>query len=76
MNEHAADATGLGTADASNDPDYPEGNWRYAITSASLALSDALRVLEYSSRQEVQAARQCILEAVGHIEEACAAREG
>lgn len=76
MNGNADRTAGLGTADTSSATDHPQRPWRSAVHDAKTALQDALRILECSTRQEVQAARIVIGEAIGHLEEAFETRQG
>lgn len=69
-------AAGVEPADASSGADHPIRVWRGSVADAQEALEDALRILEVCNRQETEAARCIVLEALGHLEEALQTREG
>lgn len=68
MNDHADRPTGMESADTSSNFDHPEWNRSSALARATFALKEALDALRYSNRQEVEAARCIIEQALEQIE--------
>lgn len=61
---------GLEPADTGSGADHPLRVWRGAVADAEEALEDALGILEVCNRQETEAARVIVLEALGFLAEA------
>jgi len=78
MHGNSASPAGLESADTGGATDHSQ-RVRQHVSAAWLAIQDARRILAHSSRQEVQAARCCLVEAQDELEklaEACKVGEG
>lgn len=78
MHGTATGPAGVVSADPGGATDHQDRTRRH-VSAAWLAIQDARRILALSSRQEVQAARVCLVEAQGELEalaEACKAEKG
>jgi len=67
---------GLESANSGGNADHPAGVRSSAVSNAQASIKDALRVLEYSTKQEVEAARVILNEALEQLEEAGAPGQG
>jgi hypothetical protein len=76
MDGNSDRSAGLEPADTSGSADHSFWTWRSKVFDAQIAISEAIRILDYSARQEVQAACIILCEARGHLEEACEVAEG
>lgn len=76
MNDDSNQSAGMVATDAGSGFDHPVRTWRSKVSDGAQAIEEAIGVLGYSTRQEVEAARIILGEALDHLAEACEIGEG